>query len=296
MRLAVFNSFPYHYEMFAHILDYCKNHNQEVNVYTNTTNDYGWLSYYEEVYAVKEWYPIHQFHPEDYDCVILATDDDYAYGRFWNGKTHVVVIEHGGRRQLSLPAQSFIQIRQLKLRTPPSDSNTWAIPVWDNKLYTKSDRLTVVSVGRSAPRDPRELQRMFSNFDDIHFIWIDRTVSCSTGVSNIEVIRGMDTENMVKCIGEATYILLLPNGNDDYVYHSISASIPLGYSVGTPVLMLEPWVEAYELPGLIGIPDDSSIELTHPTAEQCDAFQKGRTELLQRCDRVLTEAMLNHST
>ena len=49
-KVGIFNSFPFHYEMFGFILNYAKNNNYEVDIFTNQTNTIGWLEFYRETF------------------------------------------------------------------------------------------------------------------------------------------------------------------------------------------------------------------------------------------------------
>ena len=289
MRIAAFNGFPFHYEMFAHILDYCKRAALEIDIYTNIVNDYGWLSLYEEAYSVDTWHPISRFDPAQYDCVILLTDNDTLYNPFWNATTHVVVIEHGAYRHLPLPAQVFLQTRHMKVRSPPSDPDTWMLPVWDNRPYEKYPTLTVACVGSGCTLGVHAIRALFSNPDDIRLLFIDRQYTDRCGFSNVESYCKLEAETMLEYVGKSTYILVAPLPNTFHKDHITSASIPLGYSVGTPVLMIESWADSYDFPGVIPIAD--TMELKHPTSEQLDTFREGRAALLSRRDAVLTKAL-----
>lgn len=277
--------------MFAHVLDYCKQHAQDIDIYTNTLNDYGWLALYEETYSVPTWYPLSRFDPTQYDCVLLLTDNDSMYSPFWNATTHVIVIEHGAHRQLPLPAQVFLQTRHMKTRSPPSNPDTWMIPVWNNPPYEKYTPLTVACVGSGCTLGVRAIRALFSNCDDIRILLIDRNAADTGGFPNVESYSKLDAETMLEYVGKSTYILVAPLPNTFHKDHIVSASIPLGYSVGTPILLIQSWADSYDFPGIIRIPDTSPLELQHPTLEQLDTFQAERTALLARRDTVLTNAL-----
>ena len=165
MKFCIFNSLPQHHEMFAYVLDYFKASKKQIDIYTNKTNDYGWLKFYEKKFSVISWFPISFFNPDAYDYVFLLTDDDHGYKPFWNDKTRVIVVEHDGKRKLDHRSFFTIQTRQFKLRNPPSDPNTWVLPVWNNEFYEKFDKLTVLSIGNAS--NQINLPALFKNFNDI---------------------------------------------------------------------------------------------------------------------------------
>ena len=92
MKLAILNSFNFHYEIFGYIIDYCIKKNVRLDIYTVSDNDLGWLSFYiinfipgndtnydfnDQEDKLIRFYPINKYAiNNDYDKVILTTDDD----------------------------------------------------------------------------------------------------------------------------------------------------------------------------------------------------------------------------
>ena len=291
MKVALFNGFPFHYEMFAYVLDYCSNNSIKVDCYTNKVNDLGWFNIFERDYNIKSWYSINSFKPSEYDYVFLLTDDDYSYMPFWNKTTKVIVIEHCGTRILNLPAYKILQTRQFKLRHPPSDPMSWVVPVWNNVLYSKYANLTVLCIGRSAPRRTSELSTLFSNFSNIHFIIINRNLNFTENIPNITTYTSINAENMIEIAAKSHYILLLPNYNTDHENISMSASVPLAYSVGTPLLMTKQFAKGYGFNGIVSMPEKYPFILKMPSEDQIAKCMTGRSELLERRDSVFNSIL-----
>jgi len=44
MKVAIFNSFPFHYETFGYILHFVKQNNYQLTIYTNQSDPLGWLT------------------------------------------------------------------------------------------------------------------------------------------------------------------------------------------------------------------------------------------------------------
>lgn len=282
IRLCIFNSLPQHHEMFAHVLDYCKEKSLKIDVYTNKINNYGWLDFYEKEYRVISWYPISFFNPEAYDYVFLLTDDDHGYDRFWNDTTRVIVIEHSSHRELKLKAYRTYQTRQFKLRSPPSDPNTWMLPVWNNRVYEKYKKITVLSVGNAS--NSLDYKQLFSNYQDIDFILVDRHMDTMATESNIKKYNKLDASTLIEYAGRSHYILFWPTTSfsANHKDYSMSGSFPLAYSVGTPLIVPESFLQSFDLEGLLGIPDNSSIDLTKPSQIFYNIFIKQRDILLKR--------------
>ena len=291
MKFCIFNSLSVHYEMFSYILDYCKENNEKIDIYTNRENNYGWLDFYEKRYSIHTWYPISFFDPNAYDYVFLLTDDDF-YPYFDSSFTaKVIVIEHNGMRQLPLNAFSFLQTRQFKLRNPQSNPNTWIMPLWNNVFHEKYEKLTVLSVGNAS--NLLDLKELFINFNDIHFILIDRYMDCSDSES-ITKYNSLDTNLLIEYAAKSHYILFWPTTefSQNHKYNSMSASFPLGYSVGTPLIVPESYIEPYGLRTLTGL--ECPISLEKPSREYYDKFLKERKSLLTRRNYILDSIFVNN--
>lgn len=284
MKLCIFNSLPLHYEMFAHVLDYCKSKNLDIDVYTNKNNNYGWLEYYEKQYNIFLWYPISFFNPDAYDYIFLLTDDDSGFNPYWHTSSKVIVTEHDGNRELPLNAYRKHQTRHFKLRTPPSDPDTWILPIWNNTPFNKYDRLTVISVGNAT--NLINLKSLFTNMEDIEFILIDREMDCSNSSNNVKKFNKLDASLLIEYAAKSHYILFWSTTcfSMNHMEHSMSASFSLGYSVGTQILVPESFIKPLDLKGLVGIRENHPILLEKP--KDTIDFMNQRSELIERRDRV----------
>jgi len=289
MKICIFNSLPVHYEMFSHVLDYFKEKGLSIDIYTNKVNHHGWLDFYEKKFSIVSWYPISFFNPVAYDYVFLLTDDDHGYDSLWNDTTRVIVVEHSGTRHLQLKAFRFLQTRQFKLRNPPSDPNTWIMPLWNNTFHTKYKKLTVFSVGNASNR--LNLQSLFTNFNDIDFILVDRHMTSSNSGS-IKKYNSLDASLLIEYAAKSHYILFWPTTqfSENHKDNSMSASFPLGYSVGTPLLVPKSYIEPYGLDTLTGIQD--TIFLEKPSDEYYEKFLNERKSLLNRRNSILDSILV----
>jgi hypothetical protein len=287
MRFCIFNSLPQHHEMFAHVLDYFKERNVSIDIYTNKINHYGWLDFYEKNFSIISWFPISFFNPDAYDYVFLLTDDDKGYAPFWNDKTRVIVTEHSSKRQLNLRSYFTIQTREFKLRNPPSDPNTWILPVWNNKLDEKYEKLKVLSIGNAT--NGINLPSLFSNFSDIQFILVDRHMDISEKGGNITRYNCLDATRLIEFAAKSHYIIFWPTSafSMEHKHNSMSGSFALACSVGTPLILPESFIEPLGLEA-IGIPDSplKPIHLEKPSDTLVSAVLKQREDLLKRRDRI----------
>lgn len=277
MRYAIFNSFPFHFEMFAHVLEYFKGH--DIDVYTNRAGENGWLRYYETTYGIKQWFPISEYNPAIYDYIFLLTDDDP--GPFWHHKNpRVIVTEHDDNRSLGLPAYRLLQTRQFRRL-----SLNWMIPVWNAPPQEKYDRLTVMAVGNAALYISAILPSLFANFSDIQFILADRNMTAGAN-ANITTYNNLDATVLLEMAGKSHYILFWPTTgySQKHKHDSLTASVPLAYSVGSPLILPADFADALGLQGTLGI--HAGHFLTKPDTM---GFMSERARLLERRNAVLEE-------
>jgi len=93
-KIAIFNSFPFHYEMYGFILEYSRNNGYHVDIYTHVANDFGWLSYYLGIfdnitYIFFNEYPV----SNDYFRIFVTTDDDSRFKQEYINP-NVICINH----------------------------------------------------------------------------------------------------------------------------------------------------------------------------------------------------------
>lgn len=83
-NIAIYNSFPFHFEMFAFIIEYCKYNQLSLNIYTNMESDLGYISFYKNMFSDDSWKPrfinyIFFSNESKYDYIFITTDDDFKF-------------------------------------------------------------------------------------------------------------------------------------------------------------------------------------------------------------------------
>lgn len=77
-KIAILNSFPFHYEMFGYILHFAKQNNFGVDIYTNFENDLGWIDFYKGNGITFLEYSQYS-NNNNYYHIFLTTDDDPVF-------------------------------------------------------------------------------------------------------------------------------------------------------------------------------------------------------------------------
>lgn len=102
-NIAIFNSFPFHYEMYGYIIYYCFYNKYDLTIYTEDKHDMGWFIFYNSLfnnYGNKYNFDfIHytcfekSLQNNNYDLIFLTTDDDPNFEVRWMTE-RVICINH----------------------------------------------------------------------------------------------------------------------------------------------------------------------------------------------------------
>lgn len=140
MHIAIFNGFPYHYEMFGYIIEFCKNNKYELTIFSNKNNNLGYFNYYNKLFNDYQFIlkdvSLFNLFKYTYDVIILTTDVDPKFDNsdiLINDKTISIVHANYNRNPLILKA---IVTRPLNNDTKLTD---YALPVYRifNSHYKK---------------------------------------------------------------------------------------------------------------------------------------------------------------
>lgn len=300
-RIAIFNGFPFHYEMFGFVLEYLTNQKLAFDIFSETRDEMGWIRAYESRFGVSLVFRnIQEYNPNEYDYLILLTDDDVWYR--WSEGAKIIMFEHSGIRNVMRKTHRRIQLRQFVNRIPFSSPDTWCLPVWNVRQrpahVTKGIGVTgvkVVAVGNNCPCNPEELKPWMYDIRAPTFVFINRNPAPTkfdhaswVEYPNVRLLENIDTDQLLAEVETADWVMLLPK--NEYQYKTfISAILPIAYGLGVPILMKREWIPAYNMGGMR--PLDNTVPLTKPSEQILQEVIQTRDELLKRRDRILTECL-----
>lgn len=82
-NIALFNSFPFHYEVMGHFIYYCQQRKHSLFIFTETKNNFGWLDFYVMLFAQSNYFftilPSKDLNKDMIymmDKIYISTDDD----------------------------------------------------------------------------------------------------------------------------------------------------------------------------------------------------------------------------
>jgi len=264
MRIAVYHGLEYiHYEMLGYLIEYIKNmYMLKFNIYAKIINGgIDWLNYYNDNFNINmSWKNPDLFNPNNYDYIILLTDDDMTFTNDWlkkyNNKIIMINHFHKNRRILtkySVGTRFFVS----------NPSQKWALPSYiginkNDKLKTLTNKIIVSCIGiQNRPPSTLFLRDLFINFDEIEFNIIARYIPHKYNSNNIYTYTNPPPQIMFNIIKKSHYILCIdiPH-NINSKSNSISGSIPLSFSYGCNLILPEIWQKYYNFKSSISYLDN----------------------------------------
>ena len=216
MRIAVYHGLDYiHYEMLGYILEYIKyiNTNYKIknlkfNIYAKLINSgLDWLIYYNNNLNINiSWIDPNLFNPNNYEYIILLTDDDMTFNNEWlikyNDKIITINHFHKNRRILTkynIGTRFFITNPNQEYILP----SYMGISYNNKKKILLQNKINVSCIGiQNRPPSTLFLKDLFTNFDEINFHIIARHISYNYNSNNIYTYK----EYCYKCSSVLAYI------------------------------------------------------------------------------------------
>ena len=237
-RLAIFNSFPFHYEMFGFILNYAKNNDYVVDIYLNFMNNLGWIDFYKDRFKdTARFIDYKQYannrNLNNYAYIFVTTDDDPLFKTEWINDT-VICINHYYKIR-NLDYRHYLNIAKFK------DSRLRYLypcyPLIDYTEKNNNNNLTVSIIGGGNYENIKPINRLFSkNTIDLNIfrrkIWDNNNILLQDidKKFNINYIEDITTNDMIRYLKNSSYVMINYNNDDHNNAISSSGSIPLALS------------------------------------------------------------------
>ena len=267
MKIAIYHGLhTIHNEMLGYIYEYFKFTKCEYNIYAHLINGGNeWRDYYNNIFNINIiWHNPITFNPDNYDYIIILTDDDYTFPDEWINKynSKIILINHfhENRRlytKYNIGTRFFF--------TKPSQK--WALPSYiginkNNKLKLlniNKNKINVTCIGiQNRPPSVQFLKDLFNNFDNINFNIIARSLlDIYKGYSNIYTFINPEPQLMFDIVKSSEYILCIEYPiNPNPKSNSISGAIPISFSYGCQLIIPELWQRYYNFKNVITYRDN----------------------------------------
>ena len=208
--IAIFNGFPFHYEVFGYILEFAKRNKYFLDIYTNISNDLGWFDFYKSIFTDFKLFHFCEFKGSSgYDFVFLTTDDDRLFRKEWVNDS-VICINH--RNEIRNP---FIK-KQINIASFRDSSLEYTLPCYDylqisDKIQT--DYISIAVVGGNLTINYSVINRFKSSLPIKLFIFSRKNTSIQ-GVENINddimysIEQDINTFKMMEILKQCQYIFV----------------------------------------------------------------------------------------
>jgi len=263
-KIAIFNGFPFHYEMFGYVIDYCLYKNIELDIYTETTNNMEWLKFYLLTFPTKSFTlkKLSAYQPNNqYSKILLLTDDDFVFKNSWiNNK--VICIDHANinrRPQIN----THIGVRYFVDR-PYLDYCSQVYKIIDVETKRRISTKNIVIIGNNARYFTKKHINMIKNFEDYNYIFIDRNLDTFLDVSfklykNFKFYNSISTIDLIQILKESDYIFITDIANK--IVDKISGSIPLALNCLCTLIMPIEMNKYYNYKSVITYKNEINITL-----------------------------------
>ena len=246
-KIAIFNSFSFHYEMFGFIIHLCHKLKYQLTIFTNTDNDLGWLHYYNthfKDYNIEYMNYTHfNARRKEFDIIFITTDDDLNFNKEWiNDKC--IVIDHS--YVVRMPEYKY----HLSTRPFIENYREWAIPCYaalqiDDKQNISTDYISIAIIGTHCDYNYKTINRLQSDSKiQLHILARKAHMFNITNITNITenievfIHTSIDAIELINNLKSYDYILTDCTFNIDHITgKSMSGCIPLSFSTLTPLII-----------------------------------------------------------
>jgi hypothetical protein len=244
-NIAIFNSFPFHYEMFGYIIDYCKKTSYKLTIFTNFKNNLGWLDFYKIIFNdyIFEYKNITEYNylKDSFDITFVTTDDDYGFKNEWINEK-CISIEH----TCIIRRPEF----KYKIATRPFITNyrDWALPCY--KIFNETDKqnmlepdINIAIIGGKNDYNYKLINRLQSVLKINLLIFsryansFDTQQITNNNITSI-IYNNTNTIELFNLLKKCDYIFSDSTNNTDHINGiSMSGNIPIAFSCLTPLII-----------------------------------------------------------
>lgn len=237
-KIAIYNSLPFHYEMYGFILNYAKNTNRLVDIYSVKDHNIGWFDFYTEKFNNFFVKQIDEYTPyNNYDYIFLTTDTDRDFKPDWFNE-RVVVINHDYKIR-NMYSLNYINVA--KFKDSMLDYCIPCYPLCNTNEKTNNNVISIIGgheiVIYNTKYNTDVINRIhFNNNNPVELHFISRSISTDKLKSLdprfiVYIHENISTLEMEAILKKSTYILLsFCDSQNKREAHLASGSIQLAYN------------------------------------------------------------------
>jgi len=238
MKIALFQGLTFHYEILGYAIDFCKTYQYDFTIYSPMSEE--WRDFYQYMFGELKWISnINEFNPDNYDQIVVLTDDDRAFKAEWHSMK-CLRIDHAAGIIRTPTIPKGVAIRP----NPNMPDLLWALPCYriivadeKQRLIRDQPRINVVSIGMNVPTE-EQLMEIFQNFEDINFHIVARSIPDKYTKPNIFTYENASVTVMMNllCVSDYVFCALI-HFRELYVDLCMNGSIPMAFSTGCRLLL-----------------------------------------------------------
>jgi FkbM family methyltransferase len=293
--IAIFNGCPFHFEMFGYILNYAKNNNIWVDIYTTTDNNLGWIDFYRSKFSNFKITNIDLFFNIDkkqYKYIFLITDDDYCFINKNISYENIIIINHYWKIR-NPHGQRYLNCAPFK------ESNLdFCYPIYP--IFTSNEKnnnniITIIGGGEvthgSLNYNIDIINRFcIQNQDNIILNFICRSLNETflIGLSNkfkVNIYSDLNTNEMIDILKQTNYVYVtFSNCNDKNSLHSCSGSLHLSFSTLCKCIILDTTNELLQIKNCVTYNDIENTPIILGNVD-FDKLEKERQEYVNQFEK-----------
>ena len=234
-KIGIFNSFPFHYEIFGFILNYAKNNECKVDIFTNQEYDLGWFNFYKATFNNFNVIDFNNFNgnTNNYSSFFVATDDDPKFKSEWI-TDNVICLNHYYKIR-TYNFRHYLNVANFKDSILEYIYPCYPLINYQDKL--QNNNVCIIGGGNIHHKHNIYLINNLYSKQKIKLNIFTRKI-CNTNISDIdtnkfdiEFIQDIETIKMIKILKESSYVLINYNNNNDHnTGISCSGSLQLALS------------------------------------------------------------------
>lgn len=289
-RILLYNGFPFHYEMFGCILDFCNKNNIIPDIFNKCISE-EWISVYSSKYTFNTIYKIIIKEANSYFCIFLLTDDDMTWADEELLTRNTVCIDHWYKcRRPSV-------LYHVPITKFNENIMNYVLPVFEYVDYStklqvleKQKRPIITILGSSSLPVYSDFFHQISNIEEFDIYIINRYIHDVPKAWNIYTFADISAPKMFELLISSTYMYYYPSGNTKSLYqllnYEMTSTLPMSFTCGCKCILprqmnihlkLKSVIEYEFIPGSI---------LLDKTPSLVDTF-KEREELIKIKDTTI---------
>lgn len=293
-RLGIFNSLPYHYEVFGFILNYAKNNNYKVDIFTNTQNNMGWFDFYKSKFNnfnIKD-FKLYDSDSSQYEMFFLGTDDDPCFE--YELSDNIICINHHSKIRKN-GCKRYLNIAKFK------DSELEYIypcyPITEVSSKIQGNKVAIIGGSIGYDKTTIEILNRLHSKDKISLYVLSRgnNIFSALNKDKFEIVykEKMQTSDMMEITKECSFILT------DYYKHphrlngmSCSASIGVALSTLCRPIISSHSNNYWNIDNALEFDIDSNDPINLDTPVDFESIQKEQIKYIDKFERYCNKSRI----